>query len=219
MSPTAPTADPDVLGKTASEHFSDPVLGDTKGERTRRTILEAAIRQFATMGMRSASVPAIAREVGLSPSAVYVYFETKADLFEFAVDTDVGSLIEDALPELLAGRFDGDFSAVFRKLLGSLDGHPLARRVLEGMEDTGAQRLAFLPAEVQLQGGIAQALRRGQADGTVRTDLDPDVMAAGLEAVVISLLISLLQTGGLANAAQARGAIAVLDAAIRPPRS
>ena len=170
------------------------------------------------MGMRGASVPAIAREVGLSPSAVYAYFGTKAQLFEIAVDTDVGGLIEDALPELLAGHFDRDFPAVFRKLLGSLGGHPLARRVLEGREDTGAQRLAFLPAEVQLQSGIARALRSGQASGTIRNDIEPDVMAAGLEAVVISLLISLLQTGGLANAEQARGAIAVLDAAIRPPR-
>ena len=169
--------------------------------------------------MRSASVPAIAREVGLSPSAVYAYFETKAELFESAVDTDVGNLIEDALPELLAGRFDWDFPAVFRKLLEGLGRHPLAGRVLEGLEDTGAQRLAFLPAEVQLQHGIAHALRSGQADGTIRTDIDPDTMAAGLEAVVISLLISLLQSGGLANAAQARGAISVLDAAIRPPRT
>ena len=188
-----------------------------KGERTRQAVLEAAIAHFAAVGFRGASVPAIARDVRVSPSAVYAYFSSKTELFEEAVDADVAGLISDALPEVLAGRFDRDFPGVFRRLLASLDQHPLARRVIDGQEGTGAERLAVLPAEVQVQRGLAQALRKGQADGTVRLDIDPELMAAGLEAVVIALLIALLQTGGLADSSQARGAIAVLEASIRPP--
>ncbi len=191
-----------------------PLAG--KGERTRAAILVAAVAQFAAVGARSASVPAIARAVGVSASAVYAYFASKDDLLAAAVDADVAGLIADALPEVATGHFDGDFAAVFARLLAALDDHPLARRVLAGGAASGAERLAVLPAEVRLQQGIARALRDGQRDGRVRADIDPEVLAAGLEAVVISLLMSLVQTDGEVDSMHARGAIAVLEAAIRP---
>lgn len=189
---------------------------DTKGERTRRAILSVATEQFATVGFRGASVPAIAREVGVSPSAVYAYFDSKAQLFDEAVDDDVAGLLADALPDVLAGTFDRDFVSVFQRLLENLGRHPLAERILEGHEDSGVERLVVLPAEAQVQRGLADALRAGQADGTVRRDIDPDTMAAGLEAVVIALLIATLQTRGRVDSSHARGVIAVLDAALRP---
>lgn len=208
----------ETLGRSsgATEIGAAVTAQEGKGARTRQAILDAAVAHFAVVGFRSASVPAIARDVGVSPSAVYAYFATKTELFEEAVDADVAGLISDALPEVLAGRFDRDFAGVFRRLLAALDTHPLARRIIDGQEGIGAERLAVLPAEVEVQRGIAEALRNGQADGSVRLDIDPEIMAAGLEAVVIALLIALLQTGGLADSSQARGAIAVLEAAIRP---
>lgn len=187
-----------------------------KGERTRAAILRKAIGQFAAVGSRRASVPAIAREVGVSSSAVYAYFASKDDLFVAAVDADVAGLIADALPEVVAGRFDGDFSAVLAKLFAALADHPLARRVLEGAESGAVERLTVLPAEVHLQEGIVAALEHGQRQGTVRRDIDPVTHAAGLLAVVVALLISLVQTDGHIDSKYARGAIAVLDAAIRP---
>ena len=188
-----------------------------KGSRTRQAILEVAIRQFAVAGFRGTSVPGVAREVGVSASSVYTYFSTKQSLFEAAVDADVTALIVHALPDVLAGHFDGDFPLIFKKLVRNLAAHPLARRVLEGAEDTGAERLVVLPSELRLRRGIAEALLRGQGQGTVRLDIDPDVHAAGLEAIVISLLMSILQTGGLSDPDYTKGVFAVLDAAIRAP--
>lgn len=192
---------------------ADPL---TKGARTRQAILDTAVAQFATLGRRGASVPAIAREVGLTPSAVYAYFASKQELFDAAVDADAAGLIADALPDVLGGSFDHNFGRVFQRLLKALPDHPLARRVLSGEEDTGAERLQMLPSEVRLHAGITETLRRGQADGSVRTDIDPPTMAVGLEAIVVSLLISILQTGGEVDLPTSRGVLAVLDAAIRP---
>jgi AcrR family transcriptional regulator len=188
----------------------------SKGSRTRQAVLSEAIRQFASAGRRGTSVPAIAREVGLTPSAVYAYFPTKQALFEASVDADAAGLIAEALPDVLGGSFDHDFGRVFSRLLRALPAHPLAKRVLAGEEGTGAERLKTLPSEVRLHAGITTAIRRGQADGTVRSDVDADAIALGLEAIVVSLLISILQTGGQADAATSRGVLAVLDAAIRP---
>lgn len=187
-----------------------------KGARTRAAILAAAIDQFAAVGSRSASVPAIARAVGVSTSAVYAYFASKDDLFAAAIDADVADLIAEALPEVVDGRFDGDFAGVLTRLFAALDAHPLSRRVLEGSEAGAMEHLTVLPAELRLQEGIADALRAGQRSGVVRDDIDPATHAAGLLGVVVALLVSLVQTDGQVDSQYAKGAIAVLEAAIRP---
>lgn len=193
----------------------DVVAG--KGVRTRQAVLNEAIAQFAAVGRRGTSVSSIARTVGLAPSAIYVYFPTKQALFEAAVDADAAGLIADALPEILAGVFDGNFGRVFARLVGCLPAHPLARRVLAGQEGKGVERLTQLPAELRLHDGITTALRRGQRDGSVRPDIDPELCAVGLGSIVVALLIAILQTGGNADPRSSAGVLAVLDASIHIP--
>jgi AcrR family transcriptional regulator len=192
-------------------------LSSTKGERTRQAVLQEAIAQFAVVGRRGTSVSSIARQIGLTPGAVYVYFPSKQALFEAAVDTDAAGLIADALPELLAGAFDGSFGRVFARLLSRLPDHPLARRILSGEEGTGPGRLTQLPSELRLHAGLTTAIRRGQRDGTIRTDIDPELCAIGLESIVVALLIAILQTGGDSDPRSSAGVLAVLDASLRPP--
>ena len=179
-------------------------------------LLDEAITQFATVGRRGASVASIAREAGLTPSAAYVYFSSKQALFEAAVDADAAGLMADALPELMGGTFDGNFGRVFSRLLRALPAHPLARRILAGEEGTGTERLNLLPAEARLHAGLTRALRRGQAEATVRRDIDPETFAVGVEAIVIALIIAILQTGGEADPRSSAGVLAVLEASIRP---
>jgi AcrR family transcriptional regulator len=188
----------------------------TKGTRTRQAVLDAAIVQFATVGRRGTSVPGIARQLGLTSSAVYAYFPSKQALFEAAVDADAAGLIADALPEILAGSFDGDFATVFARLLNALPAHPLARRVLAGEEGTGVERLAQLPSEQRLHVGLTRAIQQGQADGTMRDDVDAQLLAIGFETIVVSLIIAILQTGGApADQTTSLGVLTVLDAACR----
>lgn len=188
-----------------------------KGERTRQKLLDQAIARFASVGYQAASVADIGREAGMSTTAAYVYFPSKEELFAAAVDADAEGLIRDALPNVLDGRFDGDWQDLFLRLLGALDGHPLARRVLAGEEGKTADRLFVLPAEAALRAGLADALRAGQRTGDVRADIDPHVAAVGLETIVIAVLIATLQSGGTADAERTTGVLAVLDAAIRIP--
>lgn len=188
-----------------------------KGDRTRMAILTEAIAQFAAVGRQGISVSSIARRVDLTPGAVYVYFPSKQALFEAAVDADAAGLIADALSDLLAGSFDGNFGRIFERLLSCLPAHPLARRVLAGEEGTGPERLAQLPSELRLHAGLTSALRQGQQDGTIRRDIDPELCAIGLESIVVALLIAILQTGGDSDPRSAAGVLAVLDAAIHVP--
>lgn len=187
-----------------------------KGIRTRQSLIDAAVAHFAAIGLQKGSVPAIARDVGISPSAVYSYFPSKQALFEAAIDADVAGLLVDAVPDLLAGTFDWNFARLFQRLRHALPAHPLARRVLSGDESDGIARVVVLPSEVRLQTGIQTALRRGQQDGTVRSDIDIEKIAHGLEAIVVALLIAILQSGEVIDRATSEGVLEVLNALVRP---
>jgi len=67
-----------------------------KGERTRAALIRAAIDRFAAEGFHRVSLTDIARDVGVSPTAVYRYFPDKEALFEAAVNADAEALARDA---------------------------------------------------------------------------------------------------------------------------
>ncbi|MDZ7732074.1 MAG: helix-turn-helix domain-containing protein [Acidimicrobiia bacterium] len=78
---------------------TDGRTDETKGERTRRRLLEIAVEQFGRRGFRGTSVSEIAREAGLTQAAVYAYFDNKTALFDAAVDADADAIIRRAEAE------------------------------------------------------------------------------------------------------------------------
>jgi AcrR family transcriptional regulator len=192
-------------------------VADTKGERTRQALLAAAIGRFAVAGLKGVTLTDIARDVGISPAAVYAYFPGKEALFVAAVDADAAGLIERAVPEVLEGRLAADWSRLVAILLDGLVYHPLARRVLAGLEPEQTERLLGIPALSRLRQGIAQMVATGQATGEVRPDIDPLLFGDGLETIVLALLIAILQTGGRPEQQRIDGVMAVLHAALKVP--
>jgi AcrR family transcriptional regulator len=191
---------------------------ETKGERTRKSIIEAAIVRFARDGYRQASLTGIARDVGLSPSAIYPYFGDKEALFVAAVDEDAAGEIEDGLAAVSGEQLIGDWSQVMVGLLGALERHPLARRVLAGLEPDFTVRLIGIPALEELRKGLAANIEALQITGQVRLDADPQAMARGLVTISLSLLMSLVQTGSGTIDLVGEDVAAVLDTTLRPPR-
>jgi AcrR family transcriptional regulator len=55
-------------------------MAQRKKEEVRDAILEAAFRLFSDQGYSETSIPAIAREAGISTANVYVYFNSKIDM-------------------------------------------------------------------------------------------------------------------------------------------
>ncbi|HEX5266101.1 MAG TPA: helix-turn-helix domain-containing protein [Acidimicrobiales bacterium] len=191
----------------------------TKGARTRQSLLDSAVRRFAANGYRGTSVSEVARDVGLTPAAVYAYFGGKEELFAAAVDADAAGLIEGALSPVLSGTFDMEWAGLIAALLERLPRHPLARRLLSGLEPEHTVRMLEIPALAELRKGIAERLRAGQASGEVRRDIDPVRAASGLESVVMAILIAAMQTGVPAEGERAEGIVELLQAALRePPR-
>jgi AcrR family transcriptional regulator len=189
-----------------------------KGERTRQRLLEIAVRRFADDGFRRTSVSDIARAAGLTPAAVYAYFAGKEGLFQAAVDADAGALIDAARSAALGASSARERLVLFVAALRErVDDHPLARRVLSGLEPEVAARLVTIPSLVALTAELADELAEAQAAGDIRPDVDPAELAVGLETIVLALLMAELQTAITVEPERAAGVLAVIDGALRAP--
>jgi AcrR family transcriptional regulator len=189
----------------------------TKGELTRRDILAAAVARFGRDGYRATSVADIARDASVGGTVPYAYFAGKEALFLAAVDEDAAAVIREAL----SGAFEQpglpDWQdTLLGTLIGAVDQHPLARRLLAGLEPEVTGRVLDIPALADLRRVCTERLAADQLAGTVRPDVDPATMASGIVAIVMSLLMSVVQLGLGATSPYAGHVAAVLEAALEP---
>ena len=207
-------ADADI---DAAEHRAT-----AKGEQTRQAILQAAIARFGRDGYRRTSVADIARSARVSGSLAYAYFPNKEALFVAAVDEDAAAVIRGGLASLVAedGRapsIDDWRQGLLFTLVTALGEHPLARRLLAGLEPEVTPRVLDIPALEEMRKAVAERIRADQLAGTVRTDVDPVAMANGVVAIVLSLLMSVVQIGPEVALPYATDVTAVFEAALQPP--
>jgi AcrR family transcriptional regulator len=193
--------------------------GTTKGARTRRTLLQAAIERFGRDGYRRTSVTEIARDAGLSGTAAYAYFPNKEALFVAAVDEDAAAVIEEGLASIEDADVDRWRRTLIFTLIEAVGRHPLARRVQSGLEPEFTVRLMGIPALEQLRKESADRIRAQQLAGEVRDDVDAQQMANGLTTIVLSLLMSLVQTGADPVTVLGADVAAVFEAALSPVRT
>jgi AcrR family transcriptional regulator len=191
--------------------------GETKGERTRRRLLEIAVERFGERGYRATSVSEVARAAGLTQAAVYAYFDGKEALFDAAVDADAAAVIETVQTQLVGASPTTLIPSFLAFALGSLQDHPLALRVLEGEERDALQRLLNLPALLHFTEWLGLQLAKGQDEGLVRRDIDPVVIAEGAEALILGLLMAVVQVGTSQEHRRQLGVLQVFDAALRAP--
>jgi AcrR family transcriptional regulator len=81
-------------------------------------ILAAALSVFAEKGFAAARLEDIAARAGVSKAALYLYFDTKTDLFRAVVEQSVAPDIERMRP--LAEQYDGAFDDLLPIVLGRL---------------------------------------------------------------------------------------------------
>ena len=204
MSPEAPEADP---------------TPETKGAQTRRAILQAAIARFGRDGFRSTSVVDIARDASVGGTVAYAYFPNKEALFLAAVDEDAAGVIKKGLATVLDVRSDVRrwHDTLIFTLVEAVERHPLARRLLAGLEPDVTFRVLEIPALNELRKACTELLRTGQAAGTVRADIDPVSVGNGIIALMLAVLMSVTQVGNEAAVAYSHDVAAVFEAALTAP--
>lgn len=187
----------------------------TKGELTRQTILSAAIARFGRDGFRATSVADIARDAGVGGTVAYAYFDNKEALFLAALDEDAAAVIQQGMSAVVDPTNIDDWrqSLIFA-LMEAVEEHPLARRVLAGLEPEVTERVLEIPALGELRKAVAELIRAGQMNGAVRTDIDPTAIGNGIVSVMLSLLMSVVQVGRGVALAYGADVAAVFEAAL-----
>jgi AcrR family transcriptional regulator len=188
-----------------------------KGALTRRAILDAAIVRFGREGYRATSVADIARDASVGGTVAYAYFPNKEALFLAAIDEDAAAVISEGMHSVARATANWR-QALFFTMVEAVERHPLARRLLAGLEPEVTERVLEIPALEELRKAVAERMRSEQPTGVVRTDIDPNAMANGVVAILLSLLMSVTQLGSSIAEHYAGDVAAVFQAAIdRPP--
>jgi len=190
-----------------------------KGEQTRQAILRAAIERFGRDGYRATSVADIARDAGVGGTVAYAYFPGKEALFLAAIDEDAAAVIHEGLSSINdSATIDAWRQALMFTLVEAVERHPLARRLLGGLEPEATDRVLELPALADLRKACIERLRNEQVEGSVRGDIDPVAVGNGIVAILLSLLMSVVQIGSTTALHYAGDVTAVFEAALsRPP--
>jgi AcrR family transcriptional regulator len=157
----------------------------TKGEQTRARLLAAARETFATAGWSKARVEDVCRVAGVGHGTYYAYFANKSAALEALVAQHAADLY--ALAE--AGWDSGDLTADVRRVIaGFVEVSLRDRDVREAWAAAAAADpgLAELVGEVRRQfvSRVRANLVAATEAGRARADVDPDVAAVALAAMV-----------------------------------
>jgi AcrR family transcriptional regulator len=156
-----------------------------KAARTRAALLDAARRVFTERGYAAASVGDIAAEAGVSLGAYYQYFRDRADILATLVGEGAQRMLDDASQ---VWRPDEGREGV-RRVLEAFVTHYRAtskfQKVWEEVTHVDGE-LASLRRELvrTYTAAVEAALRHGQAEGSVRADLDVEGAAVALTSMV-----------------------------------
>ncbi len=120
----------------------------TKGEQTRQEILAAAKRLFLSQGFTATPMRQIAREVGITPAAIYHHYPSKDQLFN-ALLQDVAPYDEffSLVAQVEADSAESLVRQVLRMALAFVRDHQdyLQLAQIDAQERAGAAVAAFLP--------------------------------------------------------------------------
>jgi AcrR family transcriptional regulator len=154
-------------------------------------LVAAALKLFTERGFAATRLEDVAAEAQVSKGTVYLYFESKEQLFEAVVREAISPNLDRA--EAMLATFEGPTPELLRAFYG------LARTVLDGpvtgvvklilSEAGNFPRLAQLYADLVVRRGLGVLqgiLRRGVARGEFRP-LDPQTTAPLLVAPVVFL--------------------------------
>jgi len=160
----------------------------------RSQILLVATRRFARNGFDGTSLQVIADEVGVRKPSLLHHFPSKAELQQAVLD----NLFEhwnETLPRLLDAVTSGRdrFEAMTEELIGFFLRDPdrarlVVRQMMDRPEDMRARLSRKLGPWVRL---IADYVRKSQATGVVRADVDPESYILHIVTLTVTAVASL----------------------------
>jgi TetR/AcrR family transcriptional repressor of nem operon len=157
--------------------------GPRDPERTRKQLLKAAFDEIHLSGFRSADMDAILGQAGVTKGALYHHFESKEALGYAVVDEIIADMTHDRWLHPLRNATNpldtlvGIVQATSMKPQDCQRGCPLNNLAQEMSPIDEGFRIRTAKLFKHWRHAIARALRTGQKQGAVRTNVDPNEAA------------------------------------------
>jgi len=185
-----------------------------------RRILDAAVRVFAAQGYDTARVGDIAKEAGVAYGLVYHYYESKDAVLEAVFREAWGRLLAAvALAEETGVDAAEQLELVVKIVLRAWRDDPDLVRLLVREVTRNPHIQDELDEIGQAFASLERMVRRGQADGTFRAELDPKLASwmlyGALEEVLTGWVLGQLPDDAAAVGAAEREVTATMVGGLR----
>lgn len=148
------------------------------GQATRNAILDAAEAVFSRHGYGESPLGEVAAQAGITKSLIHHYFASKQDLWREVLDRRFAEYSAKQSEILASPEFDlAKLERSVRMMFGFLQENPALVRLHSWANAGGAVFTSEMGGALTARG--IELLRKGQAAGVVRGDVDPaSVLAA-----------------------------------------
>lgn len=168
-------------------------LTQSKGERTRQAIMDAAREIILEQGYTAASMRKIAATAGITPAAIYNHFPGKEALFS--------AILEEAVPFGEMSRFLGEvratsaeelLSAAFRGIVAIIEAHEdyVRLALIDAQERDGATLVTFVPRLFPLLAQFTQQLLDLDAPNGRLRPISPPIIARAMISLIFGYLLT-----------------------------
>lgn len=180
----------------AEAERSTPATGP--GSNKYQRILDAAVEVIAERGYFNSPVSAIAKRAGVADGTIYLYFKSKDEVLQTAIDSTFGRFfgqVEERFQALADPRAQLEYIAQVH-----LESHSINRSMTILMQTEMRQSAQFLARFshhhlVRYIQMVRDVIRRGQDEGIFRKELSDGVVAHCMFGAIDELLSSAVFTG------------------------
>jgi AcrR family transcriptional regulator len=207
--------------------MSDSAAGSTAGQPARRgrpghdqqSVLRVAIELFNRQGYDATSMGDLARELGLTKSAIYHHVPSKEHLLERALDEALDELTAtlDAVQADTAASPGERLRAALRGSVVVLAGHLPAVTLLLRVRGNTPAELTALARRREIDHRLAEMVREAADAGAIRGDVDPLLTSRLLFGMVNSMTEWLRGDGDAESLAESVATLA-FDGLVRHDR-
>ncbi len=187
-----------------------------------RQIAEAAMTLIAEKGVRRLSIAAVARRVGLVPSGIYRHYKNKDQVLSAVLDLLQGRLT--ALVDGAVAESDHPLEQLQCVLMSHVrffrEGRALPRVMFseDTHLDSPQRRRRILEIQTAYLERIGELVCRGQRQGCIRPELDPQTVALLFVGTIVPAAVRMyLSEGRFDITRHARQVWPMFLAAVTPP--
>jgi AcrR family transcriptional regulator len=198
----------------------------TRKAETREAILDHAVRIASEVGLEGLTIGRLASALDLSKSGLFAHFGSKDALQVEVLERAAARFVEVVVrPALAAPRGEARLRALFERWLRwprevpQPGGCIFVQAAAELDDRPGAARDRLVALERDWLATIARVVRGAQAEGQLRSDLDPEQVAFELHAVMLGWHHASRLLRDRSAVERARRSLDRLIDSARPPRA